>query len=305
MRGRSGGQPGDGHPIVPGARRGHAEISFRPLSIDDAEIIAGIAASAFGPSEHRASEIVRYLTLKPNYWLLGTYRGQPAGVVGATDYGPFTYLGMMTVRKELQGRGIGRALFRRELDRLEDHGVSFLRLDATGEGLPIYLRYGFEVVGRAVMLHHPNPRPFPELPEKAHLLAPSDLEELAVFDAPIFGGDRTRLFRALLEDFPNRAFATYGPSGRMTGFLFAQPRRLGPWVARDPEDAESHLQAALTLSFEGPPVAVVPGCNRAAFDLLHRHGFTWKRESHHMHRGSLAIPGDRSAIYGLTSFAIG
>ncbi|MFH1609122.1 MAG: hypothetical protein ABID40_00635, partial [Candidatus Bipolaricaulota bacterium] len=70
-----------------------AEISFRPLSIDDAELIASIAASAFGPSEHRASEIRRYLTLEPNYWLLATFQDQPAGVVGATDYGPFTYLG--------------------------------------------------------------------------------------------------------------------------------------------------------------------------------------------------------------------
>jgi predicted N-acetyltransferase YhbS len=281
------------------------DIAFRTLSIADAEVIAGIAASAFGPSEHRASEIRRYLTLEPNYWLLATHQGQPVGVVGATDYGPFTYLGMMTVRKELQGRGSGKALFRHELESLEDHAVSFLRLDATEEGLPIYLRHGFEVVDRAVMLHHPGPAPFSGFPMNVHPLGPSDSGDLAAFDTPIFGANRRLLFRALLTDFPNRAFATYGRSGRMTGFLFAQPRRIGPWVTRDPKDAESLLQAALTLSFDGSPVAVAPGCNRAAFDLLDRYGFIWKRESLHMHRGSLVIPGDRSAIFGLTSFAIG
>ncbi len=49
----------------------------------------------------RVREIRRYFTLEPNRWFLATYRNQPAGVVGATNYGPFTYLGMMTVRKEL------------------------------------------------------------------------------------------------------------------------------------------------------------------------------------------------------------
>jgi hypothetical protein len=226
-------------------------------------------------------------------------------VVGATDYGPFTYLGMMTVRQEFQGRGIGRALFRHELEWLGDHGVSFLRLDATEEGLPIYLRHGFEVIERAVMFHRPSPAPFPKFPGNVQPIVASGLEELAAFDTPIFGANRTSLFRALLRDFPNRAFATYDRSGRMTGFSFVQPRRIGPWVAADPQDAESLLEAALTLSFEGSPVAVAPGCNREAFTLLDRHGFTWKRESLHMHRGSLGIPGDRHAIYGLTSFAIG
>ena len=58
----------------------------------------------------RVREIRRYFTLEPNRWFLATYRNQPAGVVGATNYGPFTYLGMMTVRKELQRKGIGQAL---------------------------------------------------------------------------------------------------------------------------------------------------------------------------------------------------
>ena len=282
-----------------------SEISFWPLSVDDVEIIADIAASAFGPSVHRASEIRRYLTLQPNYWLLATFRGQPAGVLGATDYGPFAYLGMMTVRKELQGKGIGGALFRKELKWLGDHGVSSLRLDATEAGFPIYARNGFEVLDRAVLFQCPDPGRFPGISGNVRPLVASDVEKLAAFDSPVFGADRTHLFRALLGDFPDRAFASCDRYGRISGFLFAQPQRIGPWVARDPGDAETLLQAALSLSFQGSPVAVAPGCNPAAFDLLERHGFVSKRETRHMQRGIPALPGDRSAVYGLTSFAIG
>ncbi len=282
-----------------------AELSFRPLSLDDSGTIAGIAASAFGPSPHRASEIRRYLSLEPNYWLMALFHGRPAGVVGATDYGPFAYLGMMTVRKDLQRIGIGTALFQREREWLHEKGVFFLRLDATQEGLPIYARNGFQVVDRAAMLQRSRHARLLNPPDRIRRLTGADSEELAAFDTPVFGADRSQLFRALLEDFPGRAFASYDDARRMTGFLFAQHRRLGPWVARNPNHARSLLETALTLTFQGPPVAVAPRCNVAAFRLLEELGFTWKRESVHMHRGAVTVPGDRTTIYGLTSFAVG
>jgi GNAT superfamily N-acetyltransferase len=282
-----------------------ADLSFRPVSVDDAETLAEIAAAAFGPARHRAAEIRRYLRLEPNYWVLAEFRGQPAGVVGATDYGAFAYIGMMTVRKELQRRGIGGAVFRRLLEWLDEVGVSFLRLDATEEGVPIYAGNGFEVVDRAVRVEHPDPPRLSTIPDRVRLLSPSDLGDLAAFDAPIFGADRSQLFGAFLEDFPGRAFLSTDGFGQINGVLFAQPRRLGPWVARSPDAAEVLLQAALTLSFEGLPAAVAPGANPAALQLLDRFGFVWKRESRHMQRGGSGVPGDRTAIYGLTSFAVG
>jgi ribosomal protein S18 acetylase RimI-like enzyme len=290
---------------MPATHDPSGQVAFRPLSVDDTDIIADIAASAFGPSAHRASEIGRYLTVHPNYWLLATFCGQPAGVVGATDYGPFAYLGMMTVRKEFQGRGIGGRLLRQELRWLDELGVSFLRLDATDEGYPIYRRNGFDVLDRAVVLRLPKRSPFPQSPADVRVLEAAALEELVAFDTPVFGASRAMLLRALLEDFPGRAFCSHDASGDMNGFLVAQYTRLGPWVARDPESADSLLQAALALPFDGLPVAVAPGRNRAAFELLERYGFVRERESRHMQRGTLASPDDRTSIYGLTSFAVG
>jgi len=182
------------------------------------DIADGIVTSAFGFTDSRAGEIQRYFSLKPNRWFLATYRDQPAGVVGATNYGPFTYLGMMTVHQEFQRRGIGQAL---------------------------------------------------------------------------------------LTDFPERGFAVYDASGDMTGYLFAQTQRLGPWAACSPQDAETLLQAALTLSYKGVPLVIAPGTNTAASDLFGRYGFCHVLTNRHMQRGFSTMPGRRAAVYGQTSFAIG
>jgi ribosomal protein S18 acetylase RimI-like enzyme len=281
------------------------EITFRPLSIDDLETIDSIVTSGFGPSGTRSSEVRRYFAVKPNYWLLASFQDKPAGVFEATDYGPFAYLGMMAVRKEFQRRGIGRALLRHVREWTEQHGIQLLRLDATKAGFPIYVRDGFEVVDQAVQYQRSHFSPFQDFPEGVRTLGTSDVQALSDFDTPVFGAKRVLLFRVLLEDLPDRAFASYDRLGRIAGFLFAQERRLGPWVARSPRHAEALLQAALTLPFDSPPLAIVPGMNIAALDLLERFGFRREREGRHMQRGSRAIPGERAAIYGMTSFALG
>jgi GNAT superfamily N-acetyltransferase len=279
--------------------------SFRVLTHDDLEIADGIVTSAFGFTDSRAREIRRCFTLEPNRWFLATYRDQPAGVVGATNYGPFTYLGMMTVRKELQRRGIGQALLQHMLNWTESQGISFLRLDASESGFPLYSRFDFEALDQALVFQHPDFSPLPDYPQQVEPLRFKDIQALADFDAPIFGADRTSLFQALLADFPNRGFAVYGESRSMKGYLFSQTRRLGPWTARSPQDAEALLQAALTLTYQGAPLAIAPETNTAASDLLGRYGFRHVLTNRHMQRGSSIIPGRRTAIYGQTSFAVG
>ena len=91
----------------------------------------------------------------------------------------------------------------------------------------------------------------------------------------------------------------------MAGYLFDQTRRLGPWAARSLQNAEPLLQAALTLSYKGVPLAIAPGTNTAASDLFGRYGFRHVLTNHHMQRGFSTMPGRRTTIYGETSFAVG
>ncbi|MEJ2166558.1 MAG: GNAT family N-acetyltransferase [Desulfobacterales bacterium] len=281
------------------------DISIRILTSNDLAVADRIVTSAFGLPESRASEIHRYLRLKPNCWFLASYREQPAGVVGATNYGPFAYLGMMTVRKELQRKGIGRTLLEHMLSWTEENGISCLRLDASPAGYPLYLQFGFEVLDGSLLFQLPDYSPFSNYPQQVRPLSLENVRALADFDTPIFGADRSGLFQVLLTDFPNRAYAVYDESGSMAGYLFAQSRRLGPWAARSLEDAEALLQAALTLNFNGSPLVIAPKMNRAALNLLERFGFRLELTNHHMQRGGSVIPGQRTAVYGITSFAIG
>jgi hypothetical protein len=146
----------------------------------------------------------------------------------------------------------------------------------------------------------------PILPPGVRRLQSEELEALGAFDAPIFGANRAKVFRSLLTAFPGRAFVCEDEAGRISGYIFAQARRLGPWAAWRPQDAEALLQAALTLPFDGALSLVVPESNTPATTLLERAGLQLVNASHrHMRRGGERHPGRREAIYAQTSFAIG
>jgi hypothetical protein len=102
-----------------------------------------------------------------------------------------------------------------------------------------------------------------------------------------------RRLARLLADFSDRFFVVHGEAGEVSGYCCAQMRRLGPWVARRPTDADALLQAALALSYAGVPQVIVPQMNRAAVALPERYGFhrVWMTQS--IRRGGVGLPGHR------------
>ncbi len=96
------------------------------------------------------------------------------------------------------------------------------------------------------------------------VLRPSELEALSAFDTPIFGAKRQKVFAALLQEIPDRAFIVRDETDQISGYLFAQARNLGPWAAKTPEVAETLLAAALSVPFNDTPQVLVPGSNPLA-----------------------------------------
>ena len=101
------------------------------------------------------------------------------------------------------------------------------------------------------------------------------------------------------------AFLLPDASGQISGYLFSQENRIGPWVMPDRADAEELLQAALSLQFPGPISVAVPGENAGASALLQRYGFESVRVNRHMGRGPGTPTGQREKVFGQTSLTLG
>src|SRR5207248_4825105 len=109
---------------------------------------------------------------------------------------------------------------------------------------------------------------------------------------------REAVLASYLADAAESAFVTRDAAGRISGYLIAQARALGPWVARESADAAVLLAGALALPFAGGPAVVVPVSNAPALSLLSRHGFRVTRSLRHMRRGGRGVPSRRTLIYG-------
>jgi predicted N-acetyltransferase YhbS len=280
-------------------------ITLRQLTVEDMDWAAGVLA-ATGLSA-RQPELRRYLALEPAGHYAAEVNGRQVGLGGFLAYGSFAFIGNMAVAPEWQGRGVGRAVLARLIDDIERRGSATIVLEATPEGEPLYRKFGFAAehptlaytrlgAGGAPPFAGPDPAVGP--------LSPAELDEVAAFDRPRFGGARPHVLARFLEDFPRRAFVARRGGGAMAGYLIAQARVLGPWLAEDGDAAEALLATALALPFDGPPAAFTPEPNRVAAALLGRFGFTVQPESLRMRRGEGLV--DRpECLYGLAALAIG
>lgn len=230
-------------------------------------------------------------------------------MVGAVNYGAFAYVGMMAVHQDVQRRGFGLRLMKRLLADLEARRCPVVLLDASASGRPLYLQLGFRDDGLTNVYALPYFNPLSHLTTApVDPVQPADLPELAAFDRPIFGADRSRFLAMLLDDLSERAFLTRDSSGRISGYLFAQSTgRLGPWVAANSQHAASLMKAALSLPYhQAMPWVVSPSDNPEAEQLLFETGFVFERCCTHMRLGGPQNhPGRRRHIYGQHSLAVG
>lgn len=283
-------------------------LTVRGLVVDDLSAADAIVAAAFGRGS-RLAELRRYLALRPEGWLLALLDGVPAGIVGATTYDVFAYIGLMAIHPDHQRRGIARRLMERLLADLDSVNCPAVLLDASGMGEPLYRTLGFVEDDRAVLFALRDTVTSSSVPSPmAPTVAPmrdEDLPAVAAFDTPRFGADRGDVLAAYLRDDPHRAFVCHNAAGDVSGYLIAQRRMLGPWMAETPDAAASLLDTALALPFDDAPSAIVPAANADATRLLEQRNFVSQRTLAHMRRGGRPMPERRARLYGQASFAIG
>jgi predicted N-acetyltransferase YhbS len=278
--------------------------SIRLLTDTDFESADEILKLAFGGFASRIHELRLYRQMQPDGWFLALQEERPVGMVGAINYGAFAYIGLMAVHPNVQRQGVGLALMQFLLARLDQQHIPLVLLDASKAGRPLYEKLGFVSHDESLAFQRDNTTAL-KRPSQVQLMSAQDLDELAEWDATFFGANRRKVLQALLGAYPERAFMLRNEAGQVDGYLFAQKNRIGPWIMRQPYNAEALLQAALSLPYDEKVSVVVPSVNQEAVDLLGRYGFEQGRSNRHMMRGLGGHPSQRRRIHAQTSFAVG
>jgi RimJ/RimL family protein N-acetyltransferase len=247
----------------------------RPLS--PADISQACELSAAAGWNQTKDDWARVLALQPDLCVGIDWEERLAATGVAVCYGaaphPLAWIGMVLTRPEFRGRGFARAIMEMLTGVLDLRRVECIRLDATDQGRPLYLKLGYvdetpierwflpaaEARGGGAVL--------PYRPELA-------LDQLA------FGADRS----AVLQDLARGAAVSIAE-----GYAMARPGRVaayfGPCVARNAAAARALLEWFLAGHAGQPVYWDILADNRAAVALAREYGFEPRRRLMRMRRG--------------------
>ena len=282
-------------------------LSISPLTNADLTETAEVVKAAYNVPYSRKDSLQLYLALPSGGSFIAKNNGSVVGFGGVLDYGPFAYIGLMSVHPSMQKQGIGGLLLERLLSWLAARACPTILLDASSAGAPLYTRYAFTENDITVVMQQTQHIPPPQhLPTGVSVLAEQDFSALVAFDAPSFGAERGAVLASYRAANPERVLIVRDLHGQITGYLIVQATVLGPWVARTSEDAERLLIHALALyNNEGQSSVFVSANNSAAIQLLTRYGFSQQRDLSHMYKGKPVERSRRTAIFGQTSLGLG
>ncbi len=242
----------------------------------------------------------RLLRIEPDGAFKAVADGIPVGTAAVLSYGPLAWIHSMIVLPDFRGRGIGDALMRACLGFAERRRIPTVKLDSVEGVEAFYARLAFRE-------EYPSWRLLgdgaPGTP-KAAKLTRKDRRAVFAFDRVATGLDRSAALRAILEDYPDRAFVAKD-RGKVRGYIIVRggQRRdpIGPWVA-DPDDpgvAADLLRSALTTARTNRFRMCVGGYHDAAVRIAEELGFERADHSIRMVRGT---PFEETrACYGMIS----
>jgi len=281
-------------------------FSLHPFSEIDLDAVTEVVKAAYNLPHSRKDTLRQYLKLQPDGAFVVKDNDTAIGFGAALDYGPFAYIGLMSVHPSMQKRGVGRLLMDTLLTWLAERGCQTVLLDASQAGAPLYLQYGFAEDDRTLDMRQVQNIVLPHThSERVSRLKDTDFAKLVAFDTTQFGASREALLAAYYTDDPQRVFVTRDTNGDITGYLIAQTRTIGPWVARSTRDAEQLLHHALTLSYSAEPMVFVSAQHSSALALLARYSFTRTRSLSHMRKGLVVERNRATTLYGQASLGFG
>jgi predicted N-acetyltransferase YhbS len=209
----------------------------------------------------------------------------------------------MVVDRARQRQGLGRTVARAAIDWARGQGCSTIHLIATPAGTPLYRQLGFVPDGESHELSG-APRPFRPTPGPAsvHPWRSEDTDEVASFDAPAFGANRSQLLAAYAREFSSTAWVARDDNGCICGFILVQDDTLGPWCALDERVAGKLLAVALGGVTRQLKAGVI---DDVGAELLAQRGFAPARALPRMRLGPTVPHHARPLLLAHASYALG
>lgn len=256
-----------------------------------ADIPAGMRLKNLAGWNQTPADWLCFLESSPQGCFVAEVASMVVGTAATIVYeGRFAWIGMVLVDTEFRGRGIGTRLLEKAIEHLDGVGIGTMKLDATPAGRPIYQKLGFRdeyeierwLLKRTIpqATDAPGPHPVPD--------------PVLQLDHEIFGADRGHLLRSLAAENPDFALVTER-KGEITGYAFGRrgtlADHLGPWMARDEENATELLGEFLRRSRREKIFVDALKDRRFVSELLAARGFSVSRPLTRMVRGPNLYPG--------------
>lgn len=221
------------------------DLSLRAADVDDLPGIAELrAAVGWGVHDWALRAAVQAPGARCLVAVDGT--GRIVAVGSGISYGRLGFVGNMVVDAAHRRRGLGSAILAEVTSFLDAAGCRRIELYATTDGRPLYARHGFEVAGTSALARVTRDLP---LEREASITmrrgGSEDLDRLAAYDRPRFGGDRRPLLAIMLEDAAQPLLLAERDD-EMVGYAWVRPEvgRIGPVLADAPAVASTLLVEA-------------------------------------------------------------
>ncbi|MGQ2933524.1 MAG: GNAT family N-acetyltransferase [Sphingopyxis sp.] len=252
---------------------------------------------------HRDEDWELFLSLGEG--LVAEAGGKLVGTIMAWRFGEtMATIGMVIVGSAAQGQGIGRKLMEAMIDQL---GERTIVLNATEEGLPLYLKLGFVETGQIYQHQGPAPDvPLTELQPGERVRPKGKADgELAELYGKASGMERQALFDALAGDSRTVVLSRdQHPVGFAMLRRFGRGWSIAPVVAPDAAGAKALILHWLAVK-QGRFCRIDITAESGLGDWLEELGLPRVGSVRTMARGPAPVPAPFPAVFGLAAQALG
>jgi ribosomal protein S18 acetylase RimI-like enzyme len=236
-------------------------------------------------------DVKRMFSYNPSGCFIAEIDNKQVGHVFSVNYGKLGWVGLLIVRAECRGKGVGTALMKKAINHLSAGGVKTIRLEAVSAIANLYRKLGFVDEYDSLRFLGTNRKTEFTASSNVKMIREEMIKEIAGFDAEYFGANRIRVLSSLYHDHPELCFVSYAGS-RLVGYIMCRKAekgyRLGPWVCspENPQVASELLTRCMGTMEENAKVYVgVPAVNKTAVEILQDFAFEQYSKSIRMYFG--------------------